>query len=302
VADDGGHAPPRLVDIEWLRANPLPSIVGEVDKNARGRVVVLGGCAAVPGGVALTAEAALRAGAGKVRVGTIAPAAMHIGGLLPEVAILALPASADGEIDASAEMLKTHLAASDAIIVGPAMSCERHASRLTALVIEHMPARASLVLDAAALMSLADHHERLRARELPLVLTPHIGEMAAMLGCEADTIAQDRPKAAMTAARRFNAVVALKGASTVIADRTLGLYSYGSGNPGLATGGSGDVLAGIVGGLLARGASPRDALLWAVWLHGEAGRRCAESIGPLGFLARELLGLIPSAMDAAALR
>jgi NAD(P)H-hydrate repair Nnr-like enzyme with NAD(P)H-hydrate dehydratase domain len=90
----------------------------------------------------------------------------------------------------------------------------------------------------------------------------------------------------------------LKGSTSLVADHEGRLFAYAGGGVGLATGGSGDVLAGIAAGLAARGASPLDAALWAVWLHGEAGRRCAEQIGPVGFLARELLAHVPGLMKA----
>jgi NAD(P)H-hydrate repair Nnr-like enzyme with NAD(P)H-hydrate dehydratase domain len=100
------------------------------------------------------------------------------------------------------------------------------------------------------------------------------------------------------AAERYGAIVVLKGSTSIIADREGTVFAYAGGGVGLATGGSGDVMAGIAAGLAARGASAPDAALWAVWLHGEAGRRCAEQIGPLGFLARELLAHVPGLMRA----
>jgi NAD(P)H-hydrate repair Nnr-like enzyme with NAD(P)H-hydrate dehydratase domain len=130
------------------------------------------------------------------------------------------------------------------------------------------------------------------------VLTPHIGEMAALLECDAAGIEADRPAAVRRAAAHFGAVVMLKGSTTLVADPGGALFAYAGGGVGLATGGSGDVLAGIVAGLAARGAPPLEATLWAVWLHGEAGRRCAEQIAPLGFLARELLAQVPGLMRA----
>ena len=155
-----------------------------------------------------------------------------------------------------------------------------------------------LVLDAAALMELIPRAKRLATRDRPAVLTPHLGEMAAMLGCEADAVERDREAAVRHAAERYGSVVILKGSNSLIADRGGAVFAYAGGGVGLATGGSGDVLAGIAAGLAARGAAPLEAALWAVWLHGEAGRRCAEQIGPLGFLARELLAHVPGLLRA----
>ena len=129
-----------------------------------------------------------------------------------------------------------------------------------------------LILDAAALMSLPSHATALSLRRSSAVLTPHFGEMAAMLECDADEIEADREAAVLRAASRYGAVVILKGSTSVIADRDGALFAYAGGGVGLATGGSGDVMAGLVAGLVARGAPPLDATLWAVWLHGEAGK------------------------------
>lgn len=287
------------LDGAWLRANPLPLPDEESDKNARGRVFVVGGCMTVPGGVRLTAEAALRSGAGKVRIATVEPTAVILGAFLPEVAVLPQPMDEAGEIDAAVARIADDVRRCDALVIGPAMGCKRQASALvgTALAEE---ARAGLVLDAAALMALSDHALALCRRERPAVLTPHIGEIAALLGRDAGEIDKDRVAATRDCAERFGSVVVLKGAVSIVAEPGGATFSYSGGNVGLATGGSGDVMAGIAAALIARGAEPTVAALWAVWLHGEAGRRCAETVGPLGFLASELLGFIPQVMQRAA--
>lgn len=288
----------EVLDGAWLRAHPLPQPHEESDKNARGRVLVVGGCAMVPGGVRLTAEAALRAGAGKVRIATVEPSTLMIGALMPEVAVLPLAIDVRGEIDAARATLAGEVAKSDCLVLGPAMSCADQAAALVNALLEEAEGTA-LVLDAAALMAICDHAPRLRRRTTPAVMTPHLGEIAAMLGEDAEAIAQDRAGAVMRSADRFGAVVVLKGAVSLVAEPGGRLFNYSGGNVGLATGGSGDVMAGIAGALLARGAEPLQAALWSVWLHGEAGRRCAEEIGPLGFLASELLGFIPRVMERA---
>jgi hydroxyethylthiazole kinase-like uncharacterized protein yjeF len=178
------------------------------------------------------------------------------------------------------------------------MSCARAAGSVVDQLLAEGEGQATLILDAAALMDLKSRASSLKARSSPALLTPHIGEMAALLGCSADEIDRDRPSAVLRAADLFGAVVILKGETSLIADRDGTLFAYAGGGVGLATGGSGDVLAGIAAGLAARGTKPLDTALWAVWLHGEAGRRCAEQIGPLGFLARELLAHLPGLMRA----
>lgn len=285
-----------VLDGQWLRDHPLPLPHEESDKNARGRVLVVGGCSAVPGGVRLTAEAALRAGAGKVRIATVAEVAPLLGAFLPEVAVVPLHSDEAGEIDAAAAILTQHVEKCDALVIGPAMSCSRQASSLVSALLA-VASRSALVLDAAALMAITDQARALGSRSQRAILTPHIGEMAALLQCDAAEIDQDRESAVARCAQRFGSVVVLKGAITLTAVPEGLVYSYSGGNVGLATGGSGDVLAGVAGALLARGAQPLQAALWSVWLHGEAGRRCAEAIGPIGYLASELLGFIPRVME-----
>jgi hydroxyethylthiazole kinase-like uncharacterized protein yjeF len=174
------------------------------------------------------------------------------------------------------------------------MSDAKAASRITGHLLK--TSEAQLVLDAAMLMDLSRHAVRLRSLARPAVLTPHIGELAAMLACDADEIEEDRLAAVQKASEHFGAVCVLKGPTSLIAAPDGQVFAYAGGGVGLATGGSGDVLAGIVAGLCARGTEPLDAALWAVWLHGEAGRLCAEQIGPIGFLARELLAHLPGLM------
>lgn len=285
----------RPLDIDWLRANPLPMPDEDTDKNGRGRVLAVGGCRTVPGGVLLTVEAALRAGAGKVQVATIESAAMALGVAMPEVAVFALKEDAEGQIapENGAE-LRQRGEHCDVIVAGPAIGSAACGAWLAEVLIAGCPVQ--LVLDAGVLMGLARHAPRTAALALPPVLTPHVGELAAMLDCEAEAIERDRLAAVEEASRRFGAICVLKGARTLVAAPEMRTFTYTGGGVGLATGGSGDVLAGIAAGLCARGVEPLKATLWAVWLHGEAGRRCAEAIGPVGYLARELLGLVPGLM------
>lgn len=184
----------------------------------------------------------------------------------------------------------------DAIAAGPAMTSAEAGSRLAARLLGLGPK--PLVLDAAVLMGLAPHEREVSALPQPAVLTPHLGELAAMLGCAVTDITDDRAAAVLTASERYGAICLCKGATTLIAAPDGSLFAYAGGGVGLATGGSGDIMAGIVAGLCARGATALEATLWAVWLHGEAGRRCAEQIGPLGFLARELLAHVPALLRA----
>lgn len=290
--------PAIALDSDWLRAHPLPQPDNGADKNARGRVLAIGGCRSVPGGISLTAEAAFRAGAGKVQIATIASAALPLGIAAPETAVFALVETPEGEIARGcAPIIAPLLERCDAVIAGPGMS-DGAAGQAVVEAILDAGAGVTVIVDAAALMRLGANAEALGRRALPPIITPHIGEMAALLDCEADAIEADRAGAVRRAASRYGAVCVLKGPTSLIAEPEGRLFAYAGGGVGLATGGSGDVLAGLAAGLAARGADPLRATLWAVWLHGEAGRRCSEQIGPLGYLARELLAHVPGLMRA----
>jgi hydroxyethylthiazole kinase-like uncharacterized protein yjeF len=285
------------LDSDWLREHPLPPPATDTDKNGRGRVVVIGGCLAVPGALLLSGEGALRAGAGKVQLATVDQAALPLGVALPEVRVYALPTDASDEIAELDEAVLGGVEASDAVLLGPAMFDGKTAGRLLDQILGSDFAGA-LVLDAAALQALPDRAARLQKRAIPPLLTPHTGEMAALLDRPIEAIANDPIGAARTAAERFASVVVMKNAHSLVATPDGVLLSYAGGGVGLATGGSGDVLAGIAAGFAARGASQLEAAAWAVWVHGEAGRRCAEQIGPLGFLAHELLAHVPGLLRA----
>lgn len=288
------------LDSNWLRAHPLPIPDRDTDKNARGRVAIVGGSRFVPGGIALTAEAALRAGAGKVQVMTIQSCAIALGIALPEVAVMAVRETGDGHVDIGDIDAHPWLDECDALVVGPAMwSMDSAAGLIAKLILPQNDANGPIcILDAAALGALPAFMPQLGSRRLPLVLTPHAGELSKLTGQTVDDIAAAPSATVRAASEQFNAIVMLKGETSYLTAPGAGMYAFAGGGVGLATGGSGDVLAGIVAGLAARGAPPLHALLWAVWLHGEAGRRCAEQIGPLGYLSRELLVRIPSLMQA----
>lgn len=297
-------APDRnWLDRDWLDRHPLPVHKSGTDKNSRGRVLLVGGARFVPGALRLTGEAALRAGAGKLQMATVADVAMHVGVLVPEAAMIALPADSDGEIGPDAlSLIEQALAHCDAFILGPGMSKTEHSQSLVHAALAHPRDGLSIVLDAAAITVCSEIAERISAHDGRVVMTPHHGEMASLTGKDIRDIAANPQEAASDVARRFGAVVALKADRTCVAAPDGRMIVYKGGGVGLATGGSGDVLAGLVGGLLARGADPLTATAWGVWLHGEAGRLIGETLGPIGLLARDLLMPIPRLMGTSAPR
>ncbi|MCP1613803.1 hydroxyethylthiazole kinase-like uncharacterized protein yjeF [Azospirillum lipoferum] len=292
------------VTAELLRGMPLPQPDGDGDKETRGRVLVLAGSVPVPGGALLAGIGVLRAGAGKLQVATAASIAPHLGLALPEALVAGLPETADGGIaPESAEALAERASRCDTVLIGPGMMDEAAVANLTAALLTRLEAGQEgprFVLDAGALAGLGHDPVPLHRHEGRLVITPHAGEMAGLLGCSRDRVDADPLGCARQAAERLKAVVALKGSCTRIVAPDGRAWAYRGGTVGLATSGSGDTLAGIVAGLLARGASPEQAAIWGVYLHGEAGNRLTRRIGPLGFLARELLAEIPAVMAALA--
>jgi ADP-dependent NAD(P)H-hydrate dehydratase len=279
---------------EVLRAWPLPELGPEADKDSRGRVLVVGGGAACPGAVRLAGEAALRSGAGKVQVATAASAALPLAVAFPESRVIGLPQTEAGELAGEVGPELPDLAGrTDAVAVGPGMLDESAAEAMTCAMLEAVP-EAAFLLDAAVLPRLSACAERLAGRLV--AITPHAGEMARLLNRTRDVIEADPETTAKETAARFGVVVALKGAVTFIAAPDGRSWVHRDSPRGLGTAGSGDVLAGLCAGLLARGADPVQALLYGVWAHAEAGRRVAARVGPIGYLARELTPELPGAL------
>jgi hydroxyethylthiazole kinase-like uncharacterized protein yjeF len=282
------------LDSAWIAANPAPVHAAGTTKNSRGRVLAIGGAASVPGALRLTGEAALRAGAGKLQIATIAAAALHLGIAVPEAGVIALAQDDDGEIAGDGgEALAKPLASCDALVVGPGIGDHDAAARVARRVLGQADTGTGIVVDAASIPALAACRALLARFDQPPIVTPHHGEMAALTGESIDAIAADPEGIARAVARDYGVVVVLKADNTLVAAPDGCVLHYRGGGIGLATAGSGDVLAGAIAGLLSRGASPLVAAGWGVWLHGHGGRRVATRRGPIGFLARELPGEFP---------
>jgi ADP-dependent NAD(P)H-hydrate dehydratase len=280
-----------------LRSWPVPVPDDAADKTQRGTVLIVGGSIDVPGAIVLAGVAALRAGAGRLRLATSADALAALGVAMPEASVTALSSSTGGVLGKSAGVRASKLSRDASVaLVGPGMVDRKATARFLDAFLK--PSRTTpLVIDARAAAGL-DHRHRPLVAAAPAVLTPHAGELASMMDTQREDVASDPPRHALEAAAAFGAVVVLKGSDTWIAAPDGDLFRYTGGRVGLATSGSGDVLAGIVAGLLARGADAVQAAVWAVFLHGEAGNVLAKRIGPLGFLARELPAEVPRLMHA----
>jgi hydroxyethylthiazole kinase-like uncharacterized protein yjeF len=286
-------ASPIDIDARLLRDWPLPEPGGGADKEDRGSTLVIAGGAEMPGAAALAATAALRAGAGKLAVATGARVARGLALALPEARVFALPESDAGGLAADGlAMLDARLARMDAVLIGPGLQ-DAAATRAFTRRLLKRTSRAQVVLDALAMDVVLD----VRRFERAPLMTPHAGEMAHLTGLARDEIGADPERHAREAAARWNAVVALKGPTTFVATPEGDCWRHAGGQAGLGTSGSGDVLAGIVVGLVARGAPLAQAAAWAVALHARAGRALAERVGPIGYLARELAAEVPGLME-----
>jgi hydroxyethylthiazole kinase-like uncharacterized protein yjeF len=284
------------VNPQFLHGHPLPKHDRAGDKQSRGRVLVIAGSAEVPGAALLAALGALRAGAGILQIATCQSSAMHLAMAMPEAMVVRCPETPMGGIDPASSRRLTELGSDcDAVLIGPGMMDEPAVEELTSELLKRLE-RAVLVLDASAFATLKlENTSGRRARKI--VVTPHSGEMAKFLDISREVVDNAPLQAARQAAAILKAVVAMKGASTHIVSPEGESWLCENGSIGLATSGSGDVLAGILAGLLARGTTPALAAIWAVYLHGEAGGRLAKRNGELGLLAREIPGEIPRIME-----
>jgi hydroxyethylthiazole kinase-like uncharacterized protein yjeF len=300
------HIParPRDVDMSLLRAWPLPVPSNDADKEDRGHVLILGGSREMPGAVILAATAALRAGAGKLTIATGRSVAQLVALAIPESRVLGLAENDAGGFTVEAVAALDPLADKiSAVLIGPGMRDETATARLVHALLPRLAGSATqVVLDAEAMGAVLHPPDgRPPCRfDVPVLLTPHAGEMAHLTDVAKDEICAAPERHALEAAQRWNAVVALKGARTVIATPGGERWRHEGGNIGLATSGSGDVLAGIIAGLAARGATLAQAAAWGVALHARAGERLAERLGRLGYLARELCDDIPALLEQAA--
>ncbi|MDB5093767.1 MAG: carbohydrate kinase [Candidatus Eremiobacteraeota bacterium] len=285
--------PAERIDRALLRRWPMP-VPEAGSKEERGEVFVVAGAAQTPGAAILAATSALRAGAGKLKVATAASVAAHVAAAVPESLVVALDDLPSGGFAIeNAPTIVGHANGADALVLGPGLIDEAASGSLACAVLAQLTT--PVLLDAAALAGCATDPDVLHRLGGRAVLTPHAGEMARMMGTERNAVEEDPARFARDAARRLRAMVVMKGATTYVAQPDGALFCNIEGDVGLATSGSGDTLAGIIGGLLARGLPPLGAAVWGVYLHAQAGRALSQRIG-LGFLAREIPDEIPGLM------
>jgi len=262
-------------DLELIHPSDLSSFFPrrprDAHKGAFGHVLCVGGSKGFSGSITMAARAASRSGAGLVSA------------LVPEdIHSLVAPAVSEAMVHSSMPAGKW-----SAIMAGPGMGCTDATRKQIVQLLE--TSKTPLVLDADAITVLAGHTDAIASAKCSVVLTPHPGEFAALLGLKVDDIQEDRFGMAKMAAAKLGCVVVLKGAGTVVAAPGVPMAVNLTGNPGMASGGSGDVLAGILAGLIGQGIAPLEAACAAVWLHGRAGDLAAAEKSQIALIATDLI-------------
>lgn len=255
-------------------------------KGKFGKILLLCGSRGYTGAAALSAMGALRCGAGLVFLGVPESIYLIEAVKLNEAIVFPLPDSGGTLSTEAVPEILERLPKMDAVLVGPGLGQSEGAFAAVKAVLEHF--RGPVVVDADGINNLSRHKDILRGRKAPTILTPHDGEFARLGG----VIGADRAASAGDLARDTGAIVLLKGHETVIADGKR-CYVNHTGNPGMAVGGSGDMLAGLIVSLLGQGLEPLEAAACGAWLHGAAGDICAKQMGQYGMLPSDMVEALP---------
>ena len=287
----------RSLTQRWV-AEHLPPRPEQSHKGDFGRLMIVAGSVEYPGAAMLTALGAMRAGVGVVRVAVAESVAARLAGIVPELTWMVLDEEAPGLIAPSGwRRVTTEAAAYDAVVIGPGLGGQpatlRRARNLVAAI------RVPAVIDADGLNALAHGGSWWTGLRAPLVLTPHPGEFGRLIRGEAPPADDEaaRSRAALDAAIRWRQVVVLKGANSVVASPDGELLHSEVSSPALATAGTGDVLAGVIGAFLAGGLTPFVAAACGVAVHGAAGLIAEDRIGRAGVMARDVATLLPEAIE-----
>ena len=284
------------ISLEKLRGLPLPEYSDDAHKADYGKLLLIAGSKRLPGAAILAARAALRVGVGTVRLAAPQSIASAIGIAVPELMIIPLPETSTGTLALDAlTLLQAQYDACDAAVLGPGLDENEETSELLKALAHEIPL--PCVLDASAILALVGEKAKFAA---PRIFTPHLQEMSALLGHDPKDIANAREKTTLEFARDWKSVLVLKGHETLIAGPKTELYKNLAGTRGLGTAGSGDVLAGIIGGLLTQMTLQKieasRAAIWGVHLHALAGEACEKDFGDDGMTASDLLSRLPGVL------
>jgi NAD(P)H-hydrate epimerase len=287
----------ELLDAERAAAG-ITVIEQGWNKYDRGKVLVLAGSRGMTGAGAMTSEAVLRSGAGLVVYAMPEDAAQHLPQRLPpEIMTLFLPSNYEGAFAAAAfDQISDELDRYTAIAIGPGISKSKDTAQFVRGVISR--ARIPVVLDADGLNAYTEKPETLADHTSDLILTPHHGEMARLTGIGKEEIAADPVRIARETAVRFNAIVVLKGAPTVVAAPDGRAWINSAGNPGMATGGTGDVLTGIIASFAAHAENLVDSVLAAVFIHSDAADRAAAQRTEYSMVATDIIAYLSESFQA----
>lgn len=267
----------------------LPERKQDAHKGNFGRLLLICGSVGYTGAAALASMGALRSGAGLVFLGVPDKIYPILAVKMTEAVVFPLPDS-NGVLSPDAlESIAQRLSAMDAVLFGPGLGISEGSEQALCYILEHF--QGPVILDADGINLARKHKDLIRGRTGTTILTPHEGEFKRL----GYSLSGDRVSDAVNAARDLKAIMVLKGHGTVITDGTV-CYVNNTGNPGMAVGGSGDVLAGIITSLVGQKLSPVEAAACGVWLHGAAGDRCAEELGEYGMLPTDMLNVLPRLM------
>jgi NAD(P)H-hydrate epimerase len=275
----------------------IPKRSMHAHKYSVGKVLVLAGSKGLTGAAALCSTSAMRAGAGAVVLGIPEPVYPILARKLTEVMTFPLPATGDGTLSLDAlNGIRAKLSWADVLMLGPGLSQNLETQQLILkLLLEY---RGKVLVDADGLNAIAAHGiSKLRSTRAQFILTPHVGEFSRLTGLPSVEVEHHRIEAARVLAKQIGATVVLKGVPTVTASKEGNCYLNSTGNPGMATAGSGDVLSGIIAGLWAQGMSDVEAAYAGVYLHGLSGDLAAKKLGERGLLANDLIEYLPAAMQ-----
>ncbi len=282
----------HLLTPERIRTAFRPRI-HDAHKGTTGHVLVVSGSVGKTGAAAMTAISAMRAGAGLVTLAIPESLNPVLETQVLEAMTYPLPETENGIIgESSFNKIMDLLSGKKCLAIGPGLGEAAETKKLVHRIIKESPV--TIVLDADGLNNIAGSTEILKKAKAPLILTPHPGEMARLMDSTAGSILKNRINCAREFAQEFNVHLVLKGARTIIAHPDGNIFINPTGNPGMASGGMGDVLTGIIAGLAAQDLSPESATHAGVYLHGAAADTLAKKIGPFGYLATEVMNAIPS--------
>ncbi len=292
--------PPQLVEekggvVEINVPPPLPPRRPDGHKGTFGDALFVAGASRYFGAPAFSALAMLRAGGGYARLAAPRSVVPHLASIAPEVVYAPQEETADGTLSPVAEGALLEIAGIvDVVAVGPGVSLQEETQRLVARLFAEV--ERPLVIDGDGLAAVARHPGLIIARSAPTILTPHPGEMARICGCPIAHVLEDPVAVVQDTAVKLGAVMVLKGAHSLVAGPDGVVFINTTGNSGMATAGSGDVLTGTVAAMLGLGLDPLDATRTAVFLHGLAGDLAAETHGEDGITARTILDFLPDAV------